>query len=189
MDRRTLIASGLITLGAAGLARAQQSTSLPPARPRDAAAPPPPNSTPSYPTAGPSGDTTGKPEVAQTTYSEDEIVHGVSDFLGVTAESAGGAVERVFKSNGRPTAYVAGKACRASSTHSRKVCYEILCRKRKNTMDNSLKIALVIAAALITGEGVWIYFSPFHTCVRANPDAIAQVNWCTRAANSWGSSG
>jgi hypothetical protein len=108
MDRRTLIASGLITLGAAGLAQAQQSSQLPPAQPRGEA-PPPPNSTPSYRTAGPSGDTSGKPDVAQTTYSEDEIVHGVSDFLGVTAESAGGAVERVFKSNGRPTAYIAGE--------------------------------------------------------------------------------
>lgn len=106
MDRRTLIVSGLVTLGAAGVARAQPEA-LPPARPRDEA-PPPPNSTPSYPTAGPT-DTSGKPQVAQSSYSEDEIVHGVSDFLGVTAESAGGAVERVFKSNGRPTAYVAGE--------------------------------------------------------------------------------
>ena len=111
MDRRTVIVSGLVSLGAAGLAQAQPSQ-LPPARPRDAAppqAPPPPNSTPSYPTAGPSGDTSGAPSASQTTYSEDEIVHGVSDFLGVTAESAGGAVERVFKSNGRPTAYIAGE--------------------------------------------------------------------------------
>ncbi|THD64650.1 DUF1134 domain-containing protein [Phenylobacterium sp.] len=108
MDRRTLIVSGLITLGAAGAARAQQQ--LPQAQPRDAyapppQAPPPPNSTPSYPTAGPSGQVPAQ----QQTYSEDEIVHGVSDFLGVTAESAGGAVERIFKSNGRPTAYIAGE--------------------------------------------------------------------------------
>ena len=39
----------------------------------------------------------------------DEIVHSVSDFLGVTAESAGGAVERIFKKNGRPTGYIAGE--------------------------------------------------------------------------------
>jgi len=116
MDRRTLIVSGLVTLGAAGAARAQ--TPLPPARPRDdtyaqAQAPPPPNSTPSYPTGGVGssapGDTSGHPSAQQSTYSEDEIVHGVSDFLGVTAESAGGAVERVFKSNGRPSAYIAGE--------------------------------------------------------------------------------
>jgi hypothetical protein len=132
MDRRTLLVSGLMTLGAARLANAEPIM-LPPARKRDAAAPtpsqtssptsidaqlaqaqppaqapPPPNSTPSYSTAGPT-DTSGKPGVQQSTYSEDEIVHSVSDFLGVTAESAGGAVERVFKKNGRPTAYIAGE--------------------------------------------------------------------------------
>lgn len=110
MDRRTLIASGLLTLGTAGLARAQQPTQLPPAQPRSSAAPlqapPPPNTTPAYP---PNGPDTGRPPAQQETYSEDEIVHSVSDFLGVTAESAGGAVERIFKSNGRPTAYIAGE--------------------------------------------------------------------------------
>ncbi len=111
MDRRTLLVSGLMTLGATGLAQAQPASQLPPAQPRGAGAqaPPPPNSTPSYPTNGPSGDTSGRPRAEQETYSEDEIVHSVSDFLGVTAESAGGAVERVFKSNGRPTAYIAGE--------------------------------------------------------------------------------
>ncbi len=117
MDRRTLIVSGLVTLGASGLAQtgAKAQTPLPPAQPRGEApqAPPPPNSTPSYPTggvgSGPPPDASGPPYGKQTTYSEDEIVHGVSDFLGVTAESAGGAVERVFKSNGRPSAYIAGE--------------------------------------------------------------------------------
>ena len=115
MDRRTLIVSGLLTLGAAGLAHAEP-IQLPPARPRGEALPPPPplppeappapNSTPSYPTQN---DTSGRPSASQSTYSEDEIVHNVSDFLGVTAESAGGAVERIFKNNGRPTAYIAGE--------------------------------------------------------------------------------
>jgi hypothetical protein len=118
MDRRTLIVSGLVTLGASGIARAQP-TPLPPARSRDDGpqlredppqAPPPPNSTPSYPTGGPTGSppNDGRPPHAET-YSRDEIVNGVSDFLGVTAEAAGGAVERVFKNNGRPTAYIAGE--------------------------------------------------------------------------------
>jgi hypothetical protein len=133
MDRRTLIVSGLVTLGASTLpgsgALAQTgSRPLPPAAPAGSAppppppplstppssgytpppppasapppaeAPPPPNSTPAY-AAGP-GQT--------TTYPEDEIVHNVSDFLGVTAESAGAAVERVFSRYGRPTAYIAG---------------------------------------------------------------------------------
>ena len=116
MDRRTLIVSGLMTLGAASVvAKGATAQPLPPAQPRNAApqAPPPPNSTPSYSTGGvgsgpPPANADGQP-VKQGTYSEDEIVHGVSDFLGVTAESAGGAVERIFQSNGRPTAYIAGE--------------------------------------------------------------------------------
>ncbi|MDB5474561.1 MAG: hypothetical protein JWP49_72 [Phenylobacterium sp.] len=112
MDRRTLIVTGLVTLGTASLAQAQtESRSLPPAAPRGAAPPPPPpppplaeappapNGTPAYPTAP-----SGKAE----TFSRDEIVNSVSDFLGVTAESAGAAVERIFVKNGRPTGYIAG---------------------------------------------------------------------------------
>ena len=33
----------------------------------------------------------------------------MSDFLGVTAESAGAVIERVFRDNGRPTGYIAGE--------------------------------------------------------------------------------
>ena len=36
-------------------------------------------------------------------------MQGASDFLGVTAEAVGSAVERVFRDNGRPTAYIAGE--------------------------------------------------------------------------------
>lgn len=122
MDRRTLIVSGLVTLGAAGLANAEP-IQLPPARPRDAAppppappppqAPPPPNTTPSYPPSNPQASSNlqdaGRPPGKAEPYSRDEIVNSVSDFLGVTAEAAGGAVERVFKNNGRPTAYIAGE--------------------------------------------------------------------------------
>ena len=102
MDRRKLIVSGLVTLSAPTLARAQTVSSqpLPPAE-----APPPPNSTPSYPSAGPSGAAAGE----ASTYTQDEIVRNVSDFLGVTAEAAGAAVERLFAKNGRPTAYIAGE--------------------------------------------------------------------------------
>ncbi len=92
MDRRTLIVSGLATLGVTGCAtaRPQEPGSLPPPSPRASA-------NPSY--------STGQAE----TYSRDEIVNTVSDFLGVTAEAAGGAIERVFQDNGRPTAYIAGE--------------------------------------------------------------------------------
>ncbi|MGH6997018.1 MAG: DUF1134 domain-containing protein, partial [Phenylobacterium sp.] len=48
------------------------------------------------------------------TYSREELVNNVSDFLGVTAEAAGGAVERAFQDNGRPTAYIAGEEASAA---------------------------------------------------------------------------
>ena len=82
MDRRTLIASSLVALSVPALARAQAQPAPPPA-------PPPP--------------------AAPEPYSQDEVVNSVSDFLGVTAESAGGAVERIFQKNGKPTAYIAGE--------------------------------------------------------------------------------
>lgn len=93
MDRRTLITSALVSLAAPGLALAQQP----------AQAPPPPPAEPVYPSSGPTGGDD------RSTYSQDEIVRGVSDFLGVTAEAAGAAVERLFAENGRPTAYIAGE--------------------------------------------------------------------------------
>lgn len=115
MDRRKLIVSGLVAAGAPTLVRAQTVSSqpLPPAQPSSgrpyspAEAPPPPNSTPSYQSAGPTGAAPAAAGAA--TYSQDEIVRNVSDFLGVTAEAAGGAVERLFANNGRPTAYIAGE--------------------------------------------------------------------------------
>ena len=88
MDRRKLIVTGLVALGAPGLAHAQ-----PPAT--EALPPPGPQTT--YPSTGPSA------------YSQDEIVTNVSDFLGVTAEAAGATVERLFSKNGKPTAYIAGE--------------------------------------------------------------------------------
>jgi hypothetical protein len=42
-------------------------------------------------------------------FTREEIVGNVSDFLGVTAEAAGGAVERIFAKNGKPTGYIAGE--------------------------------------------------------------------------------
>jgi len=85
MDRRLLILSSLAAL-ASGQALAQ-----------DAAAPPPATGAP--PAAG---------QPAQT-YGEDELVHRASDFLGVTAETVGGVIEKTFKDQGRPTAYIAGE--------------------------------------------------------------------------------
>jgi hypothetical protein len=95
MDRRRLIASGLVTLAGAGLAgRAFAQDQAPPGQPQ------------------PSGDGYGGPppsgQKAQT-YSADEMIRATSDFLGVTAEAAGAAIERVFRDNGRPTGYLAGE--------------------------------------------------------------------------------
>jgi len=109
MDRRTLIVSGLVSLGATAVARAQSTEvrELPPVRSADgpaaprAEAPPPPNSTPSYPAQ--------PPAAADNTFTRDEMVQNVSDFMGVTAETAGAAVEKIFAKNGRPTAYIAGE--------------------------------------------------------------------------------
>jgi hypothetical protein len=64
-----------------------------------AAAPPPtPRVEPTYPA-----------QTQAETYSREELVNSVSDFLGVTAEAAGSAIERIFRENGRPTAYIAGE--------------------------------------------------------------------------------
>ena len=73
--------------------RPPRAASAPPAE-----APPTPNHSATYPAQGPA-----------PAYERDEIVNNVSDFLGVGAESAGGAVERIFASYGKPTAYIAGE--------------------------------------------------------------------------------
>jgi hypothetical protein len=86
MDRRLLIVSGLAA-AAAGPGRALAQG--------EGAPPPPAGDT------GPSGQP-AKP------YSQHELLDNVSDFFGVTAETAGSALERIFKENGQPTAYIAG---------------------------------------------------------------------------------
>ena len=97
MDRRLLILSALATtLAASSAALAQQA-------PSSAYAPPPPPSP-----DGPEPQNAQRHE-AQLTYDEDEVTHRVSDFFGVTTESAGGVVEKAFKDQGRPTAYIAGE--------------------------------------------------------------------------------
>ncbi len=120
MDRRKLILSsaalGLSAVASEALARQRiTSEQLPPAQPitdpnapppapQEAyAAPPPPAATASS-GVSPTYDT-GRAQ----TYSADEMIRATSDFLGVTAESAGAAIEKVFKDKGQPTAYIAGE--------------------------------------------------------------------------------
>jgi hypothetical protein len=90
MDRRLFVAAGLAA-AAPGLASAQDQETPPP--------PPPPAPGP-YPP---------RDRDADHAYSRDEIVRAGSDFLGVTAEAIGGAIEHIAKDYGdRPTAYIAG---------------------------------------------------------------------------------
>ena len=49
------------------------------------------------------------PPPRASAYDEDESVHRASDFFGVTVETAGGIIEKSFKDQGRPTAYIAGE--------------------------------------------------------------------------------
>lgn len=91
MDRRKLIVSGLAAAGAGGLAGCATAQPAP-------QGPPTPQHDPNYPA-----------QTQAETYTREEIVQDVSDFLGVTAEAAGGAVERIFAENGRPTGYIAGE--------------------------------------------------------------------------------
>jgi hypothetical protein len=123
MDRRTLIAGAAMASVWAAVARAQsadgevQSSTLPPA-----GSGPPPGSAPrpdyDAPPRGPAApEAPPAPEVRPSypantpaqAYERSEIVNSASDFLGVSAESAAAAVERIFKDNGRPTAYIAGE--------------------------------------------------------------------------------
>jgi hypothetical protein len=83
MDRRTLITSGIATLGLSGGLSACATSAQAPSQ-------------------GPGDQPAAK-------FNRDEIVNATSDFLGVTAEAAGGAIERIFRDNGQPTGYIAGE--------------------------------------------------------------------------------
>ena len=99
MDRRSLIAAGIAAAGAAALPLQTRAQDAPASGAQVTEGPPPPQDVrPSYPAS-----------TKAETYSRGEIVNGVSDFLGVSAESAATAIEKIFKDNGRPTAYIAGE--------------------------------------------------------------------------------
>lgn len=99
MDRRTLIASGLVS----GLAAA-----APRAFAQDDKGPDDGGSEYHGMQGGPQVGDTGPSDKPAQTYSQDELVNNVSDFFGVTAENAGTLIEKIFKDQGRPTAYIAG---------------------------------------------------------------------------------
>jgi hypothetical protein len=99
MDRRKLILSAAATgVGAAtGLGASASPRQEGPPQGAPSGPPADGRQQPAYPTGG------------APTYSADEMIRQTSDFLGVTAESAGGAVERVFRDKGQPTGYIAGE--------------------------------------------------------------------------------
>ena len=161
MDRRTLLAAGLAA-SAAGVARAQTAASdqTAPTRPDyDRYDPPAPRSVDPDAAYDPSrddasrrgasppradrryGDGPATPsrrpdypvDAPADTYSHDEIVSSVSDFLGVTAEAAGAAVERVFRERGRPTGYIAGEEIAAAFFGGLRYGKGLLYMKRRDT--------------------------------------------------------
>ena len=121
MDRRVLITTGLAALSAASGALAQPTLRNPDPDRRGVPPGGPGGARSSFPVQEPSSSdlpppSTGDGRVGSQveTYSRDELVNAVSDFLGVTAEAAGGMIERVFKDNGRPTSYIAGEEASAA---------------------------------------------------------------------------
>ena len=104
MDRRLLLATGLAFLSASA-AGAQPTGERPDdGGPRDNG--PRGNGLPA-PGLQPMQPAYSTGQKADT-YSESELVNSVSDFFGVTAETAGAIIERAFKENGQPTGYIAG---------------------------------------------------------------------------------
>ncbi|HEY9216887.1 MAG TPA: DUF1134 domain-containing protein [Phenylobacterium sp.] len=110
MDRRTLIATTLMALTASACASSQQMGERP---------------SPDFShqadqqvdrRADPFQEADAAPPERAQTYTQDEIVTNVSDFMGVTAETAGGAIERVFGQYGQPTGYIAGEEASGAFT-------------------------------------------------------------------------
>ena len=108
MDRRLLILSAAASLAVApAFAQPAPNYTYPSSSSAYANPAPPPPPPPASP-GGPAGNY-GQQNRAQSTYDEDEITHRVSDFFGVATESAAGVVEKTFKEQGKPTAYIAGE--------------------------------------------------------------------------------
>lgn len=100
MNRRGLILSGLAAAGTAACAAQRGPTDpLGADAPRDV--------TTTYDVAP---GTTTNPGGAPAAYTQDELIRAGSGFLGVAAESVGGAIDRIVTDQGaEPTAYIAGE--------------------------------------------------------------------------------
>jgi hypothetical protein len=43
-----------------------------------------------------------------------------------------------------------------------------------NEMNDMIKAAIIFAVAILIAMGMWIYFSPYQTCVRAQTESLAK---------------
>ncbi len=68
-----------------------------------------PTETPDRPAPRMSAQPSYRATTREQAFSRHEVVNGMSNFMGVPAEAAGSAVERIFRDNGEPTAYIAGE--------------------------------------------------------------------------------
>lgn len=69
--------------------------------------------------SGPTGPSEPQRQAAgapNATYTADETVEAIADWLGVSAETAGSLVERAFSEHGRPNAYIYGEEGSAALT-------------------------------------------------------------------------
>jgi len=136
LDRRTLIATGIGLVGMSAsraLAQTVESAPLPPATGADSSSAPPPPAPSDSGGNLPHPASPTYPAQQSDSYDKDEIVHAASDFLGVTAEAAGAAIERIFAQNGRPTAYIAGTEAAAAITIGLRYGKGLLYMKRAGT--------------------------------------------------------
>ncbi len=104
MNRRGLILTGLSAAGASACSTTQPYGSQPYGQP----GPGGPPAQAQYPVAPGSTLPGGQRPPG---YTQDELVQAGSNFLGVTAEAVGGAIQRVAydQGSGDPTAYIAGE--------------------------------------------------------------------------------
>lgn len=58
-----------------------------------------------------------------------------TDFLGVTAEAAGAAIEKIFKENGQPTAYIAGEEAAGAITVGARYGRGLMYMKDRETLE------------------------------------------------------
>ena len=56
-------------------------------------------------------------------------------------------------------------------------------------MSPQVKAALIVAGAIVIATALWIYFSPFQTCLRAFSNSLSSANGAIRCTGLLGGSG